>query len=75
MNSLIIKNIKYNNVKLFFDIWEQPEQHIVYETLYTTMNNYGSSVSRNDIQKWHGANKYEVLNNYLIKIYDDIIKK
>jgi len=53
------------------------EHGIVYETLYTTMNNYGLSVSRDDIQKWHGANKYEVLNNYLGKKYsgDDIINK
>ena len=80
MNSLIIKNIKYNNVKLLvFDIAGTTvnEHGIVYETLYTTMNNYGLSVSRNDIQKWHGANKYEVLNNYLDKKYsgDDIISK
>tara|TARA_B100002052_G_scaffold43938_1_gene36662 strand:- start:13684 stop:14271 length:588 start_codon:yes stop_codon:yes gene_type:complete len=41
------------------------------------MNNYGLSVSRDDIQKWHGANKYEVLNKYLGKKYsgDDIISK
>ena len=80
MNSLIIKNIKYNNVKLLvFDMAGTTvnEHGIVYETLYTTMNNYGLSVSRDDIQKWHGANKYEVLNNYLGKKYsgDDIISK
>ena len=80
MNSLIIKNIKYNNVKLLvFDMAGTTvnEHGIVYETLYTTMNNYGLSVSRDDIQKWHGANKYEVLNNYLGKKYsgDDIINK
>ena len=80
MNSIIIKNIKYNNVKLLvFDMAGTTvnEHGIVYETLYTTMNNYGLSVSRDDIQKWHGANKYEVLNNYLGKKYsgDDIISK
>ena len=80
MNSLLIKNIKYNNVKLLvFDMAGTTvnEHGIVYETLYTTMNNYGLSVSRDDIQKWHGANKYEVLNNYLGKKYsgDDIISK
>lgn len=80
MNSLIIKNIKYNNVKLLvFDIAGTTvnENGIVYETLYTTMNNYGLAVSRDEMQKWHGANKYEVLNNYLGKKYsgDDIINK
>ena len=53
------------------------EHGIVYETLYTTINNFGLNVSPDDIQKWHGLNKYEVLNNYLGKKYslNDIISK
>lgn len=80
MNQVLIKHIKYNNVKLLvFDMAGTTvnEHGIVYETLYTTMNNYGLNVSRDEIQHWHGANKYEVLNNYLGKKYsgNDIISK
>jgi len=40
------------------------ESGIVYETLYETIKKYGLIVNKNDISKWYGKNKYEVLNNY-----------
>lgn len=37
----------------------------VYTTLYETLRNYGLNVTPEDITKWHGANKYEVLDHFL----------
>lgn len=41
------------------------EHGIVYQTLYDTLQNYGINVSIKDIEKWHGANKYQVLEHFL----------
>ena len=63
-----IKKIK--NVKmLVFDMAGTTvnEKGIVYDTLYDTIKDFGLNISREDINKWHGANKYEVLNFYLQK--------
>tara|TARA_B100000886_G_scaffold75754_1_gene49062 strand:+ start:2011 stop:2724 length:714 start_codon:yes stop_codon:yes gene_type:complete len=83
MNNLILRLSIYNekvykNIKmLVFDMAGTTinEKGIVYETLYDTMSNFGLNVSRNEICKWHGLNKYEVLNNYLTndkKVSDEI---
>tara|TARA_B100001063_G_scaffold246715_1_gene287160 strand:- start:1432 stop:2100 length:669 start_codon:yes stop_codon:yes gene_type:complete len=45
------------------------EGGIVYDTLYKTMKNDKLDVQREDIHKWHGSNKYEVLSYYFTKKY------
>jgi len=73
MNTLTLKlsnyqKIIYKDIKmLVFDMAGTTlnEKGIVYETLYDTMKNFGLNIKKEDISKWHGANKYEVLNNYL----------
>ena len=73
MNTLILKvssyqKFVYKDIKmLVFDMAGTTinEKGIVYETLYDTMKNFGLNIKKEDISKWHGANKYEVLNNYL----------
>lgn len=65
---LQIANKRYSNIKmLVFDMAGTTinENGIVYETLFETIKSFGLNVSRNDIPKWHGLNKYEVLNNHL----------
>tara|TARA_Y100000991_G_scaffold214469_1_gene202264 strand:- start:146 stop:847 length:702 start_codon:yes stop_codon:yes gene_type:complete len=60
----------FNNVKmLVFDMAGTTinERGIVYDTLYDTIKNFGLNISRSEINKWHGSNKYEVLNHYLNK--------
>lgn len=39
----------------------------VYDTLYETMRTFGLSLVPDDINQWHGANKYEVLDHFLTK--------
>ena len=39
----------------------------VYKTLYETMWMFGLSVEAHDVDKWHGASKYEVLDHFLAK--------
>ena len=42
------------------------EGGLVYKTLYKTISNYGLNInSEKDIEPWHGANKYEVLDHFL----------
>ena len=41
------------------------EGGLVYKTLYDTMKNFNLDVKKKDINYWHGANKYEVLEHYL----------
>ncbi len=83
MNNLILRLSSYQKKvykdinMLVFDMAGTTinEKGIVYETLYDTMSNFGLNVSRNEIYKWHGLNKYEVLNNYLTndkKVSDEI---
>ncbi len=43
------------------------EEGIVYKTLYNTMMDYRLDVNKEDMYKWHGRNKYEVLTEYLKK--------
>ena len=46
------------------------ERGIVYKTLYNTIKNFNLDIeSENDIDKWHGANKYEVLDHFLYKTH------
>ena len=64
------KHKVYNNVRmLVFDMAGTTvnEKGIVYDTLYDTIKDFGLNISRSEINKWHGANKYEVLNHYLNK--------
>lgn len=37
----------------------------VYKTLYETMRAFGLSVGPRDVDRWHGASKYEVLDHFL----------
>jgi phosphonatase-like hydrolase len=41
------------------------EGGIVYKTLYKTIKDYGIYIEENEIEKWHGANKTEVLNHFI----------
>ena len=41
------------------------EGGIIYKTLYKTINFNLDIVDENEIHKWHGINKYEVLDYYL----------
>lgn len=80
----IINKLNYNTHPIKLIICDMAgttinENGIVYDTLYETMKNFGLKVNKNDISKWYGKNKYEVLNNYLsnnenvdIKIRDSI---
>lgn len=43
------------------------ENGIVYKTLYETLKNYGLDVTKREIENWHGANKYEVIEHFLYK--------
>ena len=75
MSNLIINVSKsqqkiYKGVKmLVFDMAGTTinEKGIVYKTLYETIKNFNLDIKEEDISKWHGANKYEVLNNYVEK--------
>ena len=62
------QTIVYKNVKLLvFDMAGTTinEKGIVYQTLYDTIKNFGLNISKEEINNWHGSNKYEVLNHYL----------
>jgi phosphonatase-like hydrolase len=39
---------------------------IVYQTLYTTMKDFGLRVPKQDKEFWHGADKREILDQYLV---------
>lgn len=81
MNTLTLRlsnyqKIIYKDIKmLVFDMAGTTvnEKGIVYETLYDTMKNFGLNIKKEDISRWHGSNKYEVLNNYLTN--DDNVSK
>ncbi len=81
MNTLTLKLSNYQKIihkdikMLVFDMAGTTlnEKGIVYETLYDTMKNFGLNIKKKDIVKWHGSNKYEVLNNYLTN--DDNVSK
>lgn len=46
------------------------EGNIIYKTLYKTIKNFNLNIDdESDIKKWHGANKYEVLDHYLMETY------
>lgn len=46
------------------------EGGIIYKTLYNTIKNFNLQIGEeSDIEQWHGANKYEVLDHYLRKTY------
>ena len=46
------------------------EGGIIYKTLYNTIKNFNLQIGKeSDIEQWHGANKYEVLDHYLRKTY------
>lgn len=73
MNKLVISGLKYtkvfNNIKmLIFDMAGTTinENGLVYKTLYNTIKDFGINIKENDIKKWHGVNKYEVLDHFLI---------
>ncbi len=43
------------------------EGGLVYKTLFNTINNFGIKIKERDIEKWHGSNKYDVLDYFLKK--------
>ena len=72
--NIVIKTEKYSRVYqsiklLVFDMagTTVDEGGIVYKTLFKTMNDFNLEVSEKDIHKWHGSNKYEVLDHYLMQ--------
>ena len=74
MNRIILNTIKNNQVAipakiLVFDMAGTTinENGIVYKTLYKTIKDYGIEINENELIKWHGANKYDVLNHFLEK--------
>lgn len=75
MNSFLLQLTNKNyqicsNIKMIvFDMAGTTvnEQGIVYKTLYDTIKSFGLNINKGDIDKWHGANKYEVLQYYLEK--------
>jgi phosphonatase-like hydrolase len=42
------------------------ESGIVYQTLYSTMKDFGLQVPKDDQKFWHGADKKEILDQYLV---------
>ena len=79
MNSLLIHGINttksFKNIKmLIFDMAGTTvhENGIVYKTLYKTIKDFGIDIKENDIDDWHGVNKYEVLDNFLINNTNNI---
>ncbi len=63
----------FKNIKmLVFDMAGTTvnEKGIVYDTLYSTIKDFGINVLREDINSWYGYNKYEVLNHYLENSYN-----
>ena len=72
MNTLHIlgktRKISWSNIKmLVFDMAGTTvnEHGIVYDTIFDTLSKFGVGVSPREIEKWHGANKYEVFDHYL----------
>lgn len=62
--------LKFKNVRLaVFDMagTTVKEHGIIYETLYNTLKAFSYDVDKKDIKKWHGLNKYQVLDKYLNK--------
>ena len=64
-----LKNlVKQNNIRLMvFDMagTTVDEGGIVYQTLFDTFKQYRVNVNKEDMYKWHGRNKNEVLSEYL----------
>ena len=46
------------------------EKGLVYKTLYRTIRDVGINIREKDIDKWHGANKYEVIDHFLKQTYE-----
>ena len=74
MNRIILNTINSTKVSipakiLVFDMAGTTinENGIVYKTLYNTIKDYGLEINENELTKWHGANKYDVLNHFLEK--------
>lgn len=48
------------------------EGGIIYKTLYKTIRNFDLDINEeSEMEQWHGANKYEVLDHYLKKTYNN----
>jgi phosphonatase-like hydrolase len=65
----MLSYFKLKNIKmLVFDMAGTTinENGIVYETLYSTMKDFGLHVPKSEQKFWHGANKKEILDNYLV---------
>jgi len=74
MNRIILNTINSTKVSipakiLVFDMAGTTinENGIVYKTLYKTIKDYGIEINENELTKWHGANKYDVINHFLEK--------
>ena len=65
----MLSYFKLKNIKmLVFDMAGTTinESGIVYQTLYSTMKDFGLNVPKGDQKFWHGADKKEILDNYLV---------
>ena len=78
-NRIILKTICKKNILqpvklLVFDMAGTTidEGGIVYKTLYDTIKTYNTDIQENDIKRWYGSNKYEVLDNY---VNDPVVNK
>ena len=78
-NRIILKTICKKNILqpvklLVFDMAGTTidEGGIVYKTLYDTIKTYNTDIQENDIKRWYGSNKYEVLDNY---VKDPVVNK
>lgn len=76
MNNLVIKFITHHKrlilppIKLLvFDMAGTTvnEGGIVYKTLYNTIKDCDLDIKEDEISNWYGANKYEVLDHFLMK--------
>ena len=75
MNSFFLKVnpskfVDCRNIKLaVFDMagTTVKEHGLVYKTLYSSMNQFGLTVRKKEVEKWHGINKYEVLDHFLLR--------
>jgi phosphonatase-like hydrolase len=65
----MLSHLKLNNIKMIvFDMAGTTinENGIVYKTLYSTMKDFGLHVPKSEQKFWGGADKKEILDNYLI---------
>lgn len=68
MNQLVLKNRVYSHLKLLvFDMSGTiiNDSGIVYQTLYQILNNNGIPVALDEIPRWYGLSKRELVRRYV----------